>query len=87
MFIQTDKALYKGDDMVRFRVYAVDSRTLPYAVDGITTITITDPYGNKVQEFSNVTFVKGKFESQILLTSEPSLGTWKISVQAEDEVS
>ena len=87
MFIQTDKALYKGDDIVKFRVFAVDFKTLSYAVKGVSTVTITDPSGKKVKEFSKVAFVKGKYGSQLSLTSEPALGTWQITVQAEGEVS
>ena len=87
MFIQTDKALYKGDDIVKFRVFAVDFKTMSYAVKGVPTVTVTDPAGNKVKEFSKVIFVKGKYESQLSLTSEPALGTWQITVQAEGEVS
>ena len=87
MFIQTDKALYKGDDIVRFRVYAVDFKTLSYAVKGDSMVTITDPAGNKIKQFSSVAFVKGKYESQLSLTREPPLGTWQITVKAEGEVS
>ena len=50
-------------------------------------VTIIDPAGNKIKEFSSVAFVIGKYESQLFLTSEPPLGTWQITVQAEGEVS
>ena len=88
MFIQTDKEFYEKNDIVRFRVYAMDHRTLPCNVKGETAISITDPAQNIIKlEYLNFTFVKGKFEGQFLLTSEPALGTWVIEASAEDAVS
>lgn len=49
-------------------------------------VTIRDPSNNKIKIFSNVTFVKGKYENQMLLSSSPISGTWTISVTAEGEV-
>lgn len=86
IFVQTNKAIYKANDLIQFRLFAVNSQTLPYSVNGPTIITITDPSNNKIKEFSNVTFVKGKYENELLLSSAPKLGSWTISVEAEGQV-
>lgn len=87
IFIQLEKAIYQANELVRFRLFAIDSQSLPYKVEGDTTITITDPSDNKIKQFSNVSYSKGKHENELLLSSAPALGTWKINVEAEGEVS
>lgn len=87
IFVQTDKAIYKADDTIRFRLFAINSKTLPYAVQGSPVVTINDPAGNKIKQFANVTFIKGKYENELLLSSSPQLGSWMISIEAEGEVS
>lgn len=86
IFVQTNKAIFKADDVVLFRLFAVNSLSLPYSVQGIPVVTITDPSNNKVKQFANVTFVKGKYENQLSLSSAPQTGSWKISIEAEGEV-
>ena len=86
VYIQTDKAVYKAGDLIRFRVFAIDSRSRPYEVKGKPVITITDSLSNKIQQFDNVTFVKGKYENELILSKSPNLGDWTIAVKAENEV-
>ena len=86
VFVQTDKAVYKAGDLIRFRVFAVDSRSRPYEVQGKPVITITDSLSNKIKQFDNVTFVKGKYENELILSKSPNLGDWTIAVTAENEV-
>ena len=85
-FIQTDKAIYKADDVIRFRVFAVNSQSLPYSVKGNPEITIKDTSGNKIKQYSNITFVKGKYENEFLLSSSPPLGSWSVVADIEGEV-
>lgn len=87
VFIQTDKAIYKADDTIHIRLIAIDSKTLPYKVIGPVTLTISDPSSIKIKQFSNVTFVNGKHENELLLSSAPKVGTWTISMEAEHEVN
>jgi uncharacterized protein YfaS (alpha-2-macroglobulin family) len=86
IFIQTNKPIYKADDTINFRVFAINPNSSPYSVKGNPEVTIKDPSGNKVKLFSNVTFVKGKFEGSIVLSSAPPLGSWSIEANIEDEV-
>lgn len=85
MLIQTDKALYKGGDVVNFRVFSINSETLPENVNG-AVVTIFDVNNIKIKTF-NATFVKGKFESSFDISPTPSFGDWKISVSAGGMVS
>jgi CD109 antigen len=87
IFIQTDKALYKSDDLIHFRVFAINPNSLPYSVQGNAEVTIKDPTGNKIKQLSNITFVKGKYESELLLSSSPPLGSWSIVADIEGEVN
>lgn len=86
IFIQTDKPIYKADDVIRFRVFAINPSTAPYSVVGASSVTIKDPAGSKVKQYSNVTFVKGKYESELLLSSAPQIGSWSIVAEVEGEV-
>lgn len=86
VFIQTSKAIYKADDVLRFRAFAINAQSLPYSIKGLVEVTINDPDNNKVKHFSNVTFSKGKYESEMLFSSAPKLGSWSIVVEAEGEV-
>lgn len=85
IFVQTDKSIYKGDDIIRFRLFAIDSLSLPYSLDSSSIVTITDPADNIIKQFANVTFQKGRYENELQLSSSPAIGTWKISVKAEGD--
>jgi CD109 antigen len=87
IFIQTDKAIYKADDVIHFRVFAINPNSSPYSVKGNPEVTIKDPSGNKIKQMTNVTFVKGKYESELLLSSSPPLGSWSIIADVEGEVN
>lgn len=86
IFIQTDKAIYKGNDLWRFRFFSVDYKTMAYNPRGPLNYEITDPKGNLIIKNANVTFVNGKYEGSLLLSSEPSEGTWQITLTAEGQV-
>jgi CD109 antigen len=86
IFIQSDKAIYKANDVIRFRLFAINSHSLPYSINSLTEITINDPSNNKIKQYSNVTFIKGKYENELLLSNSPKVGSWSIVVEAEGEV-
>ena len=86
IFIQTDKPIYKAGDLMRFRAFSLDSETRPFNVDS-AVVTILDPNNVKIKTFTNVTFVKGKYENSLQLSNEPTLGDWRIKVEADVLVS
>lgn len=87
VFIQTDKALYKADDLVRFRLFAVDANTLPYSVKVSPAVSIFTPSGVLVKKYVNVSFVQGRYEDEFQLASDPVIGDWKIRMESEGQVS
>lgn len=86
IFIQTDKAIYKANDLIRYRVFAINPQSLPYFVKGLPVVTISDPSNNKIKQYTNITFVKGKYENELLLSSSPKIGSYSIVLEAEGEV-
>lgn len=78
-FVETDKAIYRGGDVVNFRVFSVDSDTRPRNVN-TATVTIFDSNNVQIQAFINVTFVKGKYEGSLQLSQNPPYGSWRLSV-------
>lgn len=85
-FIQTDKAMYKAGDLVKFRLFSVDSETRPYNLIGATA-SVYDSTDTKIKSFDNITFVKGIYENSVQLSENPSLGTWKVRLVAGSVVS
>lgn len=86
IFIQTDKPIYKAGDLVKFRVFSVDSETKPYNLNS-AVVTVLDSNGVKLKSSTNVTFIKGKYENSLQLSNGPTLGDWNIQVEADVLVS
>lgn len=84
--ISTDKGMYKASDLVNFRVFAFDSDTKPYNLAS-AVVSIYDSGETKIKSFSNITFVKGKYENSLQLSDSLTLGNWRINLAAEGLVS
>lgn len=81
VFIQTDKAVYKPGDTVRFRVLVLDANTKPLQKINTIKVHITDGKNNRIKQWKDANLVKGVFESELQLSSAPVLGNWKINVE------
>ncbi|XP_055641122.1 thioester-containing protein 1 allele R1-like isoform X6 [Toxorhynchites rutilus septentrionalis] len=81
VFVQTDKAIYKPGDTVRFRVLVLDPNTKPLQKVGAVKIHITDGKANRIKQWTDAKLVKGVFESELPLSSAPVLGRWLINVE------
>lgn len=77
-FIQTDKAVYKGGDTVRFRVLALDNDLRPVPQNLISSIAIYDASQNLILQYTNLTFVNGVYSNQFPLANAVNFGFWKI---------
>lgn len=86
LLIQLDKPIYRPGDLVRLRVLAIDSETRPYNVPS-AIVSILDSGSNLVKSFTNISFVKGKYEGSFQLSDNPPMNQWTVSVSAESEVS
>lgn len=86
--IQTDKAIYRGGDLIKFRVFSFDSETRPQNLQNVV-VTIYDSSNPRVKivSFNNVTFVKGKFEETLQLSNNPNYGTWMVEAVTGTSVS
>lgn len=87
VFIQTDKGMYKPEDIIRFRVVVLDANLKPVDLKNNLDIFLTDGQGNRVKQWTKVQPTKGVFSSELQLSTAPVLGTWTITCKALGETS
>ncbi|KAM7351079.1 uncharacterized protein ACRADG_004064 [Cochliomyia hominivorax] len=80
IYIQTDKAIYKPNDLVQFRTVILDEHTRPLKIKEPIRIEILDDLDNRVKQLKNVVLTKGVYTGQFQLSEYPVLGVWKIKV-------
>ncbi|XP_048253381.1 CD109 antigen-like isoform X2 [Haliotis rufescens] len=83
VFIQTDKALYKPSQSVRFRIVSLDQELKPIAQTIKTDISVVDGNNNKLEEWLAVESMSGVIEKSYELSDQPPLGKWKIMARNE----
>lgn len=81
LYIQSDKAMYKPGDLVRFRTFATDSKLKPFL--GKVNITIRDPDRNNLKMWKNLQSDTGIISQTFQLSDQPPLGTWAILIEIE----
>lgn len=82
VLLQTDKAMYKPGDTVRFRVLVLDRNMKPVVAGSSMRLYICDGAGNRVKQWNDVCLdSSGVFEAELPLSTEPVLGEWKINVE------
>uniref|UniRef100_A0A1Q3FP24 CD109 antigen n=1 Tax=Culex tarsalis TaxID=7177 RepID=A0A1Q3FP24_CULTA len=87
VFVQTDKAIYKPGDTVRFRVLVLDPNTKPLQKVDTIKVHITDGKSNRIKQWSDAKLVKGVFESELALSSSPVLGRWMVNVEVLEKTT
>lgn len=87
LFIQTDKAIYKPGETIKFRVLIVDYKLRPVQLtpDKLLHVNIADPAENRIKQWRKVTPEKGVFASEMQLSEHPVLGNWKLEAQVGTE--
>ncbi|XP_008065500.1 CD109 antigen [Carlito syrichta] len=83
VFIQTDKALYKPKQEVKFRVVTLFSDFKPYRTS--LNILLKDPKSNLIQQWLSQQSDLGVVSKTFQLSSHPILGDWSIQVQVNDQ--
>lgn len=83
VLIQTDKALYKPKQEVKFRVLTLHSDFKPYKTS--LNIFIKDPKSNLIQQWFSQQGDLGVVSKTFQLSSDPILGDWSIQVQVNDQ--
>lgn len=84
--IQTDKDIYKPDDLIRFRVFCFDGDSRPVVTRTKARISILDPMGFELKVFPNVSLEKGRYKDEVQLSSFVMSGLWIIRVNTESRV-
>ncbi|XP_038106499.1 CD109 antigen isoform X10 [Culex quinquefasciatus] len=87
VLVQTDKAIYKPGDTVRFRVLVLDPNTKPLQKVDTIKVHITDGKSNRIKQWSDAKLVKGVFESELALSSAPVLGRWMVNVEVLEKTT
>ena len=85
MFIQTDKAIYRPGNTVRFRAVVVTPQLKPSVVGSIDVI-MRDGGGNVVRRWERVFTTKGVFAGQFELAEAPVMGQWNITVDVSGQL-
>ncbi|NXF33981.1 A2ML1 protein, partial [Nyctibius bracteatus] len=75
IFIQTDKAIYKPGQQVKFRIVSLDKDFTPSSKK--------DPSGNRIAQWREVTPQQGIVDLSLPLAAEPALGTYIIEVEGK----
>uniref|UniRef100_K7F708 Alpha-2-macroglobulin bait region domain-containing protein n=1 Tax=Pelodiscus sinensis TaxID=13735 RepID=K7F708_PELSI len=78
-FVQTDKAVYKPGQTVKFRIVTLDKDFVPSARPGVSVCQ--DPHGNRIAQWRDVTPQQGIVDLSLPLAAEPALGPYAIEVQ------
>ncbi|XP_075151009.1 CD109 antigen-like [Haematobia irritans] len=80
IYIQTDKALYKPGEFVKFRILALDVHGKPAIIKEALTLRIYDSAQNIIKEVKELQFTKGVHSAKLQLSEQPVLGDWTIEV-------
>ncbi|KNC22900.1 hypothetical protein FF38_00366 [Lucilia cuprina] len=78
IYIQSDKAIYKPQDVVNFRIVILDEHTRPLNIEDPIDVEIFDSAENRVKLFSHISLTSGVYTGQFKLSKYPLLGRWKI---------
>ncbi|NXF78881.1 A2ML1 protein, partial [Sclerurus mexicanus] len=85
IFIQTDKALYKPGQQVKFRVVSLNKDFIPSNEKGADAMYpyVQDPHGNRIAQWRDVSPRQGIVDLSLPLATEPALGTYTIHVEGK----
>ncbi|NXI25590.1 A2ML1 protein, partial [Sterrhoptilus dennistouni] len=84
IFIQTDKAVYKPGQEVKFRIVSLDKDLIPSNQKVRAGLGRgEDPSGNRIAQWREVAPQQGIVDLSLPLASEPALGTYTINVEGK----
>ncbi|NWH49504.1 A2ML1 protein, partial [Fregata magnificens] len=82
IFIQTDKAVYKPGQQVKFRIVSLDKDFTPSSKK-LPLVILKDPSGNRIAQWREVSPQQGIVDLSLPLATEPALGTYTIEVEGK----
>ncbi|NXN31178.1 A2ML1 protein, partial [Nycticryphes semicollaris] len=80
IFIQTDKAVYKPGQQVKFRIVSMD-KDFALSNKKTTCPSVQDPNQNRIAQWRDVSPQQGIVDLSLPLAAEPALGTYTIEVE------
>ena len=80
LFLETDKPIYKPGQTIMMRLVALDSELKP--VQAEATLEVQDAKGVKIFKQVLATDEYGTVTAELPLSTEPNLGTWKLTATA-----
>uniref|UniRef100_UPI00398E818E alpha-2-macroglobulin-like isoform X2 n=1 Tax=Pristiophorus japonicus TaxID=55135 RepID=UPI00398E818E len=83
-FIQTDKAVYKPGQAVRFRIVTLDENFIPVH-EKYPLVTMWDPQRNRIGQWKDVEPRQGIVDLTFDLMPEPFKGSYRIQVKKSQE--
>lgn len=78
--------MYKANDLIRFRLFALDSDTRPISINENIVVSVVDPKGFSINTINNVTLVKGMYKNDFQVSSILTTGLRTIRVDIGDRV-
>lgn len=84
--VQSDKAIYKPQDIVHYRVLIMDANLKPALNYGRVHITIRDAGNNVIRKYTDVRLVSSVYANDLLLSDYPKFGEWSVEVEVMDEI-
>ncbi|XP_010153262.1 PREDICTED: alpha-2-macroglobulin-like protein 1, partial [Eurypyga helias] len=79
IFVQTDKAVYKPGQQVKFRIVSLDKDFTP-SNKKLPLVFLKDPHGNRVAQWRDMSPRQAIVDLSLPLAAEPALGTYTIEV-------
>ncbi|XP_031636083.1 ovostatin-like, partial [Contarinia nasturtii] len=87
ILIQTDKAIYKPNDCIKFRVLVLNSELKAATIDqNELIISFDDPCRNIMKKWNGVNTMHGVFSGEFQLSDVPNFGEWKITAAVGDQI-
>ncbi|XP_040217255.1 alpha-2-macroglobulin-like [Rana temporaria] len=80
LLIQSDKAVYKPGQTVKFRILSINEDLQPKDIV-IPVVELQDPGKNRIAQWLNVSLSHGMAELSLPLSSEPTLGEYSIRMK------
>ncbi|XP_018428488.1 PREDICTED: alpha-2-macroglobulin-like [Nanorana parkeri] len=80
LLVQTDKAVYKPGQTVKFRILSINENLQPRHTV-FPVVELQDPGKNRIGQWLNVSVSQGLAELSLPLSSEPPLGEYSIRVK------
>ncbi|XP_073451724.1 alpha-2-macroglobulin-like [Aquarana catesbeiana] len=80
LLIQSDKAVYKPGQTVKFRILSINEDLQPKDIV-LPVVELQDPGKNRIGQWLNVSLGHGMAELSLPISSEPTLGEYSIRVE------